>query len=293
MSMHSTYAYALRAIAIGALLIPTMLSAAAFSELHLTSDGAFSAKGLTVIQRAGTSMYTRASWGRAFIRVTVLTNASTTVVKNYGEQSSVGDITEGHVVDVEGTLAFGADSLIIDASRVRNTTLLKESKAFSGVITGLNQGQQSFKLFNSSFAVTNIMVPTSTSIVKGARTISFAEINEGDSVISAGGTYDYARNTLAASSLEIYQDKAIFSPRNFQGTIKNISGFSLPTTLAVSVGTTEYHVYLPKSASVLSRDRVATSLRRFAEGDTVRFYGAIRETNFSEVDAEVIRDLDF
>lgn len=284
-------------VASGALLAilfaPALLSALVFSELHLTPDGKFSAKGLTVMQKAGTNLFTRATWGHAFIRVTLLTNASTTIVKNHGEASTIDEIETGHLLDVEGELSSGADSLIIKASHVRNTALLRESKTLSGVITSIDVQGMSFVLLNSSFGASTVAVSPSTPIVKGARSIEFGDIVVGNSVFSTSGTYDWENNVLSANSLEVYQEKDIFTPRNFQGILKSVSGGVAPATLIVTVEDTDYTVYLKKESLVLSRDRQSTALRRFAEGDTVRFYGAIRETNFSEIDAEVVRDLDF
>lgn len=91
----------------------------------------------------------------------------------------------------------------------------------------------------------------------------------------------------------MYQDKSIFVERNFQGTLKSVSTVVLPATLVVTVGATDYTVYLADSSSVLRNNRKPTTLSRFVVGDTVRFYGAIRETNFEEIDAEVVRDLNF
>jgi len=54
-----------------------------------------------------------------------------------------------------------------------------------------------------------------------------------------------------------------------------------------------YTVYLAKGASVLKKNRAAATLGRFVVDDTVRFYGAVRQTNFTEVDAEIVRDLNF
>lgn len=281
------------AAVIAFLCAPALLSAAVISELHITSDGNFQAKGLTVVQKSGTNLFTRATWGSAFIRVTTLTNASTTVVKKYGENSTVREIEAGHVLDVEGKLTSGADSMMITAHTIRNLTLERESKTISGVITSIDRGRLSFVLLNSTYGATTVVLSASTPILKGARSITFADLVVGDGVISTSGSYDYPQNTLTATSLEIYQNKTIFEPRNFQGALKSITGTSLPAQLAVTAEGKEYTIYLSSESVVMSKDRKPASLKRFAPGDTVRFYGTIHATNFNEVDAEVIRDLDF
>ena len=85
----------------------------------------------------------------------------------------------------------------------------------------------------------------------------------------------------------------MFAPRNFEGTLKSISGTTLPATLVVTVSGTDYTVYLAKTTVVLKKNRSAATLGRFVVDDTVRFYGAIRQANFTEIDAEIVRDLNF
>ena len=140
---------------------------------------------------------------------------------------------------------------------------------------------------------TTVRVGASTPIKKGARSVLFTDIAVGDKVLSVSGTYDYETGVLTATALEIFQDKTIFTPRNFEGTLKSISGTTLPATLVVTVAGTDYTVYLAKGASVLKKNRSAATLGRFVVDDAVRFYGAIRQANFTEVDAEVVRDLNF
>ena len=93
--------------------------------------------------------------------------------------------------------------------------------------------------------------------------------------------------------MEVYQDKAVFKAQNFQGTLKSLSGTALPASAVITVGKSDYTVYLPASAKVMSKNRAATTLQRFTAGDTVRFYGSIRQTNLQEIDAEILRNLNF
>ncbi|MBV9159817.1 MAG: hypothetical protein JO019_04445, partial [Candidatus Kaiserbacteria bacterium] len=112
-------------------------------------------------------------------------------------------------------------------------------------------------------------------------------------VLSAPGTYDYGSNTLAASALTIFQAKDVFVSKNFQGTLKALAGTNLPTTLTVTIDGVDYTVYLTAKTSILNNKKASVGLYRFAAGDTVRLYGKIRETNLSEIDAEVVRDTSF
>lgn len=274
----------------------TAAYAASPSELRISPDGKFYATNVVVFQKAGTSnFFSRVTWGNnVYVRITVLAQKDTAITKAHGEPATASDIKEKDILDVEGRLSSGEGVLIINATRIRDTSLQVESKTISGTVASVSPENSSLVLANTRFgATTTVMLATSTLIQKGVRIIGIREISKGDRILSASGNYDYSRNIFSASLIEVYQDKSIFVPRNFQGTLKSISATTLPATLVVGVGNADYTVYLAEGASVLNSSKKPTSLTRFVAGDTVRFYGGIRQTNFSEIDAEVVRDLNF
>lgn len=277
------------------LLSVSVAYAAAPSEIHIRPDGKFSATNVTVTQKAGTSnFFSRVTWGDAYVRVTVLAHDDTVITKDHGEPASVKDIQEKDVLDVEGTLYSGDGVLIINATRIRDTSLQVESKTISGTVVNVNTENSSLVLSNKTFgATTTVMLATSTTIQKGVRTIGLRDVSPGDRILSASGNYDYTKNTFSASRIEVFQDKSIFRERNFQGTLKSISSTTLPVTLVVGIGGTDYAVYLTDGSIVLNSRRKPASLTRFIVGDTVRLYGGIRPTNLSEIDASILRDLNF
>lgn len=274
-------------------VVPGAAMADVVSELNINPTGLFSAKNLVVMQKAGTNIFARATWGQAFVRTTLLLNASTTITKKHGESAVAADIREGDRIDVEGALSSGAEGLIITVRTLRDHALLRDGKTLSGTIASVAGGNDTFILNNKTFGTTTISVPSSVSIVQGARTITTADLRTGQKVLIASGTYDYAANTLTVNVLEIYQDPSVFKGRNFEGTLERIDATTLPTILTVRVGGSLYTVYLSGSTSVLSKSKVPAKLSRFMVGDTVRLFGTVRKTNLAEIDAEVIRDLQF
>lgn len=280
-----------------ALLLSVAIFAPGFafaaSELHVTSKGDISATGLTVMLKSGSTLYVRATWEDSFMRMVVTTNTNTAFAKNYGEKATISDIEVGHRIDVEGQLVSGSDTITIAAAKIRDAALVKESKTFSGAIKRVDSSSQSFVFTDKSLGDVTVVVLPSTPITQGKRQVQFSALKSGDKIISMSGTYDYTAKTLSPAAIELYQSKDIFVAKNFEGTLKGISGATLPAHLTVSVGGVDYAVYLSGKSTVLSKSKSATSLKRFAEGDKVRFYGAIRETDLSEVDAEVVRDLNF
>lgn len=295
--------YLAPALFAAAMLLPVAASADIVSEIHITSDGLFAAKNLLVIQKTGMNIFARATWGQPFIRVTILLGANTLISKSHGESATAADLKEGDRLDVEGTIASGADSLIISAVRIRDSALEQASKTIAGTVKSINASELSFILPNKQFGETRVSLSASVPIKKGVRTIQFSDIAVGDKVLSTSGTYDYSTNTLTASSIEVFQNKAVFTPRNFEGVLKSISlagqalagqaGTTLPITATVTVSGTDYTVYLDSRATVLSNNKKPASLTRFVVGDSVRLYGAVRQTNLTEIDADTIRDLNF
>ena len=263
------------------------------SEISIKPDGTFFATNVVVMQKsekAGANLFSRVTWGSVFLRITVLAS-SAKITKNNGGSATVEDIQIGDILDVEGTLAPGADTLLINATSIRDLSLNIESKNISGIIKTLNATLNTLTLMDKKLGAITVVAPYN--IQKGARTISAGELVVGDKVLSASGNFDYAIKTFTASDMEVYQDKAVFKAQNFQGTLKSLSRTALPTSAVITVGKTDYTIYLAASAKVMSKNKATTTLQRFTLGDKLRFYGAIRQTNLFEIDAEIIRNLNF
>ena len=263
------------------------------SEISIKPDGTFFATNVVVMQKsekAGANLFSRVTWGSVFLRITVLAS-SAKITKNNGGSATVEDIQIGDILDVEGTLAPGADTLLINATSIRDLSLNIESKNISGIIKTLNATLNTLTLMDKKLGAITVVAPYN--IQKGARTISAGELVVGDKVLSASGSFDYSTKTFTAENMEVYQDKSIFKAQNFQGTLKSLSGTALPTSAVITVGKTDYTIYLAASAKVMSKNKATTTLQRFTLGDKLRFYGAIRQTNLFEIDAEIIRNLNF
>ncbi|MFA5877331.1 MAG: hypothetical protein WC880_03120 [Candidatus Paceibacterota bacterium] len=287
------------ALAVAVFILPFFLApvftyaANDYSELHLNAESVFSAKNLFVIQKSGAVIYTRARWGQTFVRVTVFTDKGTVLTKKYGGSALLSEIKEGDLLNIEGVLAVGADEVVVTAKKVKDLSLQSEPKNLLGTVRSINGNGNSFVLKNTAFGSTTIAISSSTILKKGVRTIALGEVAVGDKVLSASGVYDYKTNILSATSTEFYQDKTVFNPRNFSGTLKEISGTTLPASLTVVVGNTTYTVFLTEKTLLFNKTKKATSLSRFVVGDSVRFYGKIRQTNLKEIDADVASDLNF
>ncbi len=283
-------------VAVFALAIPAVALAAPASEIHITTDGKFVAKNVVVMQKSenGATFFSRVNWGEVFLRITVLAAPSGTaakITKNNGGAATYADVQVGDILNVEGTLSPGADSLLISATSIRDLSLNVETKSISGSIKTLNVPLNTITLTDKKLGSVTVVAPYN--IQKGARTISVGELAVGDKILSASGNFDYSTKTFTASDVEVYQDKSVFKAQNFQGTLKSLSGTTLPMSALISVGKNDYTVYFAAGTSVMSKNKTATTLQRFTIGDTARFYGSVRPTNLQEIDADLIRNLNF
>ena len=265
------------------------------SEISIDTKGHVATKNLkiTSIPEPGKSkfFYARATWEDVFIRVTVITDESTKILKQYGEKASVFDLKEGDIVNVEGAIPTSSESLNIKAEKIVDLSLLKETKEVKGNVVSVSQESDSFVLKTVKGNTITIETDIDTPIRKGARIIKVGDLEKGDTILSAKGIFDYGSYTMSAAAITVFQDKSVFKPRNFEGVLKNISGRELPTTLLVAVNGKDYTVYLGSKAEILNKNRKPIGLIRFVAGDIVRFYGAVRESDLSAVDAEVLRDM--
>lgn len=277
--------------------VPFFSYAEARSEINIDSNGKMSIKNLrvTMVPEPGKSkfFYTRAIWDNMFLRITVLTNDKTDISKKYGEKATVFDIKDGDVINVEGNLPNSSDTLNVQASKIVDLSLQKEDKEVNGKIATMATSSPGFVVKTANGNTIGVKIPDGTIITKGARTISWLELAPGDTITSIKGTFDYANSTIGATSIVVYQDNSIFKARNFQGSLISISGTALPITVVVQTEGKQYTVYFPTTAEILNKAKGRASLTRFVAGDTVRFYGAIRKTNLTEIDAETLRNLNF
>ncbi len=273
--------------------VPAMASADITSDIQVKEDGTFIGKNIKVMQKADGNLFTRATWSLMYVRITVITAKDTVFLRAYGEPATVNDIKEGDLIDIEGKLSSGEGVLVIKPSKIRNVSLMRADKDFKGKVTGVSLGDQTMSLTRTDASTTTLKLTATTTISKGVRLIAPADVQTGDSIMSAQGEYDYKTNTLKARKIEVYQDPAVFNGRNFQGTLKALSASTLPTVATVTIDGNDYLVYLPANTAVLNTAKKAAQLARFVVGDTVRLFGTIRPANLKEIDAEVFRDLAF
>lgn len=283
--------FGLVAVLLG-LVFATPSSAFAGSEVHITSDGKATVSQVKVMQIFGSTLATRMYWGNAFVRMTVKTDKKTAFLRATGEATTLSEIVEGNVLDIVGELEYGSDSLVVVASSVKNVSVEKAQATFSGKVTSVDLSARKFSLDGKQTGLIAVTVSSATQFVKGNRTLDLEHLKVGDNITKVSGEFDYKTKILTATSVNTYLDLNIFKPRNFEGTVAEVFGTTLPASLKVKIEGVTYTINLGAKASVLRKNKSTVGLNRFVSGDPVRLYGSIREVDDPVIDAEIIRNLD-
>ncbi len=261
------------------------------SEVIIKPDGKVSIQNAKIMQFAGSTIYVRLHWEESFIRMTVKTNTKTSLTRKFGENISVSDIKIGDRINVEGNLEPGPDSLTVNASSVVNLSDEREQNKFSGKIYERIGTPGGFLMMTNDGQIITIIFDEKIEILKGTGVVGYRDVSVGDIVQYSSGVFDHSKKTLYAKMARIFLDMNQFKSRNFQGTLRSISGTTLPTIITVNVDSKDYTIKLGAECSVMNTMRKPLSLSRFVIGDTVRFYGAIREREPEIIDAIVVRNI--
>src|SRR3989338_4339678 len=266
-------------------------------EVHIKSDGNITIKSGHIDQIAGSTFYLGITWGAMPIRFTMKTDARTLVTKRYGGNTTVSQVKLGDYIDVDGEFFVGSDFFGVNAQKIKDWSLQEEAGTYSGVILEINP-EERFTLRTLDQKTLSVRLSTSSavSIKKGSVIVPFGRLKKGDAVLSVSGVYNYADNLLTADKLVVYQAKTNFIPRNFEGTLRQIMSPTFPAIFIVTVSGVDYTVNVNEKTAVLKKNKSVGQLARFVAGDTIRFYGAVREEEKTlqdalVVDAEVVRNL--
>lgn len=259
-------------------------------DFHIDRYGKVQIKQAKVMQIAGTTFYVRYYVGTAFLRILVKTNDTTKTFRRYGDEISLSQINAGDTIDIDGTIETGSDTLSVVATKLVNFSNQQAVSSFSGTVVGTGSNYGSLVLRTKNGNIT-INTGTTTQIKKGTRIITTDLVKNGDQVTDASGTFDYATKTLDAKVVSIYVDMKTFKSRNFEGTLKSISTNNGQTTFLFNTENRDYQVILTGSTVILNKSKNPVSLKRYLEGDTIRIYGAIRESENPIIDAEVVRNI--
>lgn len=128
---------------------------------------------------------------------------------------------------------------------------------------------------------------------KNGKVITLADIAVGD-VLTVKGLIQ-SGNALALKATSVRNISKAVTPvvintqQTFEGILSVAPGTSLPTTLTMTIGTSQQQVNLSSAIVVLNKDWVPLALNSFVVGDTVRVFGYIPASS-STITGIVVRN---
>lgn len=282
---HSAYALAP--------VIPSPKTVGAPLALTIEENGDTVVEGARVTQITGSTLFASQYWVALPVRWIIRTDAKTALKHRFGNPIVLSQFSLGDFISIEGIFNGSSDSLGLDAKSIKNWSISTEGSTFTGTVTSAPDAGGAFILKIGDGSTVFVKPKATSTVIRGIVSIMPAAIALGDRVLETTGVYNHLNRSLVAESVKIFQDKQKFAARNFEGKLTRLDGITLPTVAAVNVGDKEYTVYFSDKTIILRKDRSKTTLQRFVVGDTIRFYGAIREAEWSVIDAEVVRTLEF
>ncbi|TSC85172.1 MAG: hypothetical protein G01um101417_39 [Parcubacteria group bacterium Gr01-1014_17] len=273
--------------------IPSPKTVGAPLALTIEENGDTIVEGARITQITGSTIFASQHWGMLPVRWIIRTDAKTSLKHRFGNPIVLAQFALGHFISVEGVFNGSSDSLGVDAKSIKNWSVSTEGSSFAGTVASAPDQSGAFILQIGDGSTVFIKPKATSTVIRGIVAIPPSAIALGDRVLETTGVYNHLDRSLSADSVKIFQDKQKFSSRNFEGKLTRLDSVTLPTVAAVVVNGKEFTVYLPEKTLILRKDKAKTTLQRFVAGDIVRFYGAIREAEWSVVDAEVLRTLEF
>jgi len=260
------------------------------SDISIDKHGQVFMNNAKVTQFMGNTILANLNWGSTILRVVIKTEKAS-VSKKYGETLMVNEIKVGDLINVKGDLESSPDVISIKASMIKDMSDERGARVFSGVVLDRATSTQGYRVSTTDNGIITVGVNQKTAIVKGTKNVGINDIKIGDKIENMEGVFNYSTKVLSADRIKAYLDMSKFLPKNFQGTLKNVSSTVLPTTLTVTIDGIDYTVKLSADCLVLNTKRYVTQLSRFVIGDTVRMYGAIPEGELPIINATVLRNI--
>lgn len=274
-------------------VIPSPKTAGAPLSLSIADNGDTLLEGARITQITGTTIFAAQYWGTVPVRWIIHTDAKTAYQHRFGNPLVLSQLSVGDFISAQGMFNGGSDTLGIDAQSLKDWSISTEGSTFEGTVASAPIANGEFILKLNDGNTVLVKPKPDASVLRGVVSVLPAAIVQGDRVLTATGVYNHLDRSLVADTIKIFQDKQKFASKNFQGTLVRLDGTALPTVMVVNVGGTEYTVYLSAETDIMRKNRTKATLQRFVAGDTIRLYGAIREAEWTTVDAEIVRTLEF
>lgn len=261
-------------------------------EVHIYDNGSVLVHGARIEQIAGNTIYTKVYWGPTFLRLMIRTSEKTQFTKKFGGEIKVTDMQVGDFITIEGDFFSGSVSLDVTARKIKDWSIQTESVEYQGDVVAMSTTTTGFILRTKKLGDI-VVVPVSDAQIKlGSLLVKQDRIKVGDKITSAIGTLDHNKKQLSATFVNVYQNMKLFAPRLFEGTLTSVAADKQSLVVSSQKDGKSYTILIGSKTSIVNTAKAPVALRRYVVGDYIRIWGTLRETDYSLVDAEVVRNID-
>ncbi len=253
-------------------------------EIHLNDNGTVLVRGAKVTAVSGSTINASTTFGSTSLAWVINTDSNTRFARKFGGVSAVSEVSVGDLISVTGSLDMTAATLTVKASTLKDWSIQKQNAAVSGTVASIDASAKTFVVTASEKGNITVSVSDGTVFLKNdTASATFADLSVG-SRVKVSGVLDLNTHVIAANKVMILM---VSEKTTFEGTLKAVSGTTLPATLTITVGGVDYTVNVASDTSILSSLWGRSSLTNFRVGDNIRVYGSVNGTT---INATVIRD---
>lgn len=171
------------------------------SALTIAPTGQVIVKDAVVTSVRGNTIMAQTVWGSATISFTINTTGSTRFVPTIGSIEALKAMKVGNTISFSGSLTGSFTSPTVDATVVKDTTLLERSASVLGTVSSVDEGNGIFTIESEGERTSIIVPPTALmSLDGGYATVRDIEAGASAKVV---GSMDISSRTITAQRVTI------------------------------------------------------------------------------------------
>lgn len=268
---------------------PYLVSAG--TTVSIDADGKTTVAGLKVVQIAGPTLFTRMTWGDAYVRLTVKAGEKTEILRGTGEKTTVSEIVVGDVLNIDGVLESGGNTMTLIPKKIIDISIQKNQAVMSGTVTNVNISDNKVYFLTKKNEVVTMLASSTILVQKGSRLIAPTSIVAGDKLTEVVGEYDRSTKTIVANKVTVYLDKSLYKAKQFKAKLVSIPTAENTAQMNVKIAGSTYKVQLSNDTKILNSLGKPTTFNRFDVGDDLVVSGARQESDDLIINATSVKNI--
>ena len=253
-------------------------------EVHMMDNGKVLVRGAKVTSVSSSTINAGITWGTGTLNFAVQTDSNTELIRRYGGNSQLSEISAGDFISFMGMLGPNFSlPVVVNASIVKDWSVQKAHAAFNGTVQSVDASAKKFVLKSEERGNVAVFTGTSTQFMKGSASSStFADVRVGAKVM-ASGLFNNVSRELEADKVKVNELMALRT--TVEGTVQSVASSSL----VLKSGDKNYTVNIASDTSVLNALWLHLPFGSVKVGGRARVYGTFHSE--MTVVATVLRDV--